>query len=146
MTLRQILTKGVYHSIFNVLHKHYCRQESDHNLMELAMIYRKVRDELLSLPLNEEPEGYILIKSKDNEVEDVLIKDKDEIFAADFVEWGNLIDREVIPDSSYKGNIAEMAAHILWEITFYGYSWDDIASRKAEINEATKNYKNDPHI
>ena len=76
----------------------------------------------------------------------MVLQDKDGIFAPDLVPWESLIDREVIAESPYKGGIAEIAAHILWEITFYGYSAADIRERLKsltdEMKEASENYNN----
>jgi len=38
----------------------------------------------------------------------------------------------------------EIAAHILWEMTFYGYSNQDILAQKREIEELLQEYYEHP--
>jgi len=58
-----------------------------------------------------------------------------------FREWaGFLVDPELIE----RMPLAEIAAHILYEMTFCGYSDEEIAARRREIEERVREYQEHP--
>ena len=69
-----------------------------------------------------------------------LIDNKtDEIFALDFLSWSEIIDLDV--KNSTKLNEEELLAHILWEITFWGFSDSKISQERAKLDGGEKNWE-----
>ena len=63
----------------------------------------------------------------------LLDEPKDELFALDFVEWKDIIDIEIY--NSAKLTQTECLAHILWEITFWGFSEKEIQKQSKKIQD-----------
>ena len=58
-----------------------------------------------------------------------------------FGEWaGFLLDKELLSKMSFP----EIAAHVLWEMTFCGYSDENILARRREIEEALRECEEHP--
>ena len=78
------------------------------------------------------------IKDEDEEVIDVCFYDEieDEHYALDFVDWGEIIECEVVAPKKF--NQTTIVAHILWEITFWGYSREKITEQKKDLNKVVK--------
>ena len=60
--------------------------------------------------------------------------EEDEFYALDFVDWRELIDAEIqAPDPLPH---PEALAHILWEITFWGFSREQIQGESLKLSSA----------
>lgn len=64
----------------------------------------------------------------DEERVDVLILEGTEEFAMSFTPWGELLAAEVKCNIHYPVSLAEQAAYIFWEMTFYGMEEETIAA------------------
>lgn len=66
---------------------------------------------------------------------DVCLYDShlDEIYAIDMTPWSELLDMYI--DDTVDLDMHEVLAHILWEITFYGYNEDTIEEQKQELKD-----------
>jgi len=60
---------------------------------------------------------------------------EDEIYSFDFIEWRDIIDMEIL--KTVKISDIECLAHILWEITFWGFSEEEIEKQKQITLEAS---------
>ena len=139
MTFRELIRKCPYKRVFNALHKHYYYGNPNETVEKADLGYFGVYKALEQMPTNQNTEWEIhVLKKTDDEDGDYIdtcyhsIKEG-ETYAIDLTAWSELIDCEVkklanIPD-------IECAAHILWEITFYGFSESGIKLAKDEINE-----------
>ena len=134
MTLRESLKLTSYKSAFNYIYKLFYKGK-DHNndkIMEVDCSYSNVCKKLLSLPAKETTNYSIYIAGIGNLSTDVdvclLDEVNDEIFSLDFVDWADLIDMNII--NSIKMSSPEYLAHILWEITFWGFSEEQIEKQK----------------
>jgi len=58
-----------------------------------------------------------------------------ETYALDMVPWEDLIDYGVVYKSDIMFDVYTTLAHILWEITFYGYTEEKVMEVKSEIEE-----------
>ena len=144
MTLRELIRGCSHASMFNFLRLNYYSDESNNNLIEYSVKYRRTCSDLISLPDNPNSALKIYItepnKGEDNFIDVCLLnKDDDELFAMDMVPWEDLIDMEIYKAVDLNNN--ESLAHILWEITFWGWNPDEVLEERRKLLEATK----DPH-
>ena len=54
-------------------------------------------------------------------------EDKDELFSMDFVDWKDLINLEIY--KTIKMENFQILAHFLWQITFWGFSMEEINAK-----------------
>jgi hypothetical protein len=160
MTLRDLLKKSNFKSAFNVLYKEHYLDLPEEDVVEYDLKYRKVWDILLDLPHNPGDEYKIFIKELEEDliegcngevmmgertVDVCLYCPEDETtYAMDLTAWEDLIDWE-ISGAMLGGNIlptkmddSAVLAHILWEITFYGFSPDKIMLEREELKKLSE--------
>ena len=144
MKFRELLKESGYKQVFNVIYKYYYRDKnhSEDEIISFDILYRKAFDALLTKSAGNSNSFEILlqdIKADEEDIVDVCIKDlkTEEIFALDFIPWAELVDSEVNIREDMKNY--EICAHILWEITFWGFTEKEIEAQK----EATKNADNE---
>jgi hypothetical protein len=144
MKFRELLKESGYKQVFNVIYKNYYKHKnhSQDDIISFDILYRKAFDTLLAKDAGRSNSFEILlqdIKSDEEDIIDVCIKDlkTEEIFALDFIPWAELVDSEVNIREDMKNY--EICAHILWEITFWGFTEKEIEAQK----EATKNADNE---
>lgn len=144
MKFRELLKESGYKQVFNVIYKYYYRDKnhSEDEIISFDILYRKAFDTLLTKSADNSNSFEILlqdIKADEEDIVDVCIKDlkTEEIFALDFIPWAELVDSEVNIREDMKNY--EICAHILWEITFWGFTEKEIEAQK----EATKNADNE---
>jgi hypothetical protein len=145
MTLRDLLRKTSYHAIFNCIHKEYYYKDPDDEVIEMSLAYRRVINKLLSYDMSPNPEYQILIRGVEGEENqktasfiDVCLQtaEDEETYAIDLVSWVELVDSEIHNEAKLNNDCA--AAHILWEITFYGFTEDSVDKEKKEMEELIK--------
>jgi hypothetical protein len=141
MTLRELLYRKSYKNIFNVIYKNYLKGKPQDKIIEHSISFQKAFEELKNVELNKKTKNLIVlneIKDKDEEVIDVCFYDdsEDEHFALDFMDWGEIIECEVVAPKKF--NQTTIVAHILWEITFWGYSRNKITEQRKTLNKISK--------
>jgi hypothetical protein len=145
MTLRDLLRKTSYHAIFNCIHKEYYYKDPDDEVIEVSLSYRRVINKLLSYDESPDPEYQILIRAPEGEASektasfiDVYLQTSEdgETYAMDLVSWVELVDSEIHNHAKLNNDCA--AAHILWEITFYGFTEECVDKEKVEMDELIK--------
>jgi hypothetical protein len=52
------------------------------------------------------------------------------------MDWGEIIECEVVAPKKF--NQTTIVAHILWEITFWGYSRDKITEQRKTLNKVSE--------
>lgn len=138
-TFRDLLNKCDYKVVFNDLYKKFLQDKkySNSKITEYDVQYSRVFKELSSLPSNPKDDLKIYLASVGPEKIDIdtclLDEPKDELFALDFVEWKDIIDIEIY--NSAKLTQTECLAHILWEITFWGFSEKEIQKQSKKIQD-----------
>ena len=142
MNLKELLKSINYKTTFNYIYKIYYKDKhfEDYKIMEKDASYRKALEELKSLEFEFKEENkdlriYILkIQDEDEQGDrvDVCLYDElnDSIFSIDFVPWNQLIELDI--QDGINANKEELAAHILWELTFWGFTSQEV-EKQAEI-------------
>ena len=138
MTLRDLLLKCTYKKSFNQIYKIYLKGEyEDSEVIKFDSLYYTVFQKLTSLPKKPNSNNKIYlayIAGGEREVDVCFLdKNKDELFAMDFIEWGDIIDLEVY--TTFQALDEEYLAHILYEITFWGFNPKSINEQKKLLNE-----------
>lgn len=139
MTLRELIRKCPYKKVFNELHKYYYYGNPNETIERADLGYFGVYKALEQIPPSESTEWEIhVLKKTDSEDGDYIDAcyhntKENETYAIDLTAWGELIDCEVKKLADISD--IECVAHILWEITFYGFSEADIKLAKDEIDE-----------
>ena len=119
MTFRSLLLKHSFTSVFNKLHSLYYYKDSDDDIIQMAINYRKIIRELLALPklipwcvIN-----LVFNKSSLSIHSSDLSGNKSSI---EEERWTTLIDCEV--RTNHKCADTDIIAHLLYELTFNGFS------------------------
>ena len=145
MTLRELIKECTYKDVFNIIYKKFLQKKkcSNSKIIEYDIQYNKIFKELISLPPKPKDNLKIYLANVGPEKKidiDVCLLDEleDELFSLDFVDWSDIIDLELY--DSAKITRAECLAHILWEITFWGFSREAINKQKKKTFD-TENEK-----
>ena len=137
MTFRELINGCSFKSVFNKIQSEYLKGKGEEFLTEESCNYRKVYDLLSQKSVSPNNEWKIYITEKE-EGEDKYIdvcyynEPDDEIFAIDFVPWSDLIDLEIY--HCVEMDKITTLAHILWEITFHGFSESQIHKTKKSLD------------
>ena len=129
-TLKQLIHTNSYKPVFNEINRTFLRGKSNAEKSNFDINFLSVWNSLEKLKVSEKtsPLQIHLTEIEDNEESrvDVALLDSgvDELFAMDFVSWDELINLPVY----FGGAITETQclAHILWEITFWGFTQEQI--------------------
>ena len=137
MTLRELINKSPYKSVFNAIHKAYYFRKDEGRILKADLAFISAWKILCELPPNPQDNWEIHCIDRSTEEESIIdtcyySKEEDELYALDFVPWSDLIDLEVcssLPSS------CEILAQILWEITFWGFSPEKIQREADKLKE-----------
>jgi hypothetical protein len=152
MILRELVRTCSHSSVFNILYKEYYKNQSEDNLINYSILYREVCDELLNKLKNPNSDLKLYITEKDEEdftdpffpkkvVDICLYNEKlDELLPMDFVLWSEIVDCEIY--ESIKISESEILAHILYEITTYGFTESQIISSKIDLESKSEKFNN----
>jgi hypothetical protein len=141
MTLRELLYRKSYKNIFNVIYKTFLKERKNNQITELSIKFENAFTELKSIKKQNRTENLVVLNEVENEEEqiiDVCFYDdnEDEHYGLDFMDWGEIIDCQVVAPKAF--NQTTIVAHILWEITFWGFSRKKITEERKELNKAVK--------
>ena len=141
MTLRELLKKANHREIFNHLHQAYYYKNVDDEVHEMALSYQKVMDELLEKPFAPNKEWKIEVRTEENKFDDVCWRNIEEQaeYAIDLTPWSEIIDAQI--QEPFNFNINETAAHILYEITFYGFTEDKVVEERKNLYQLSEDVK-----
>jgi hypothetical protein len=146
MTLRDLIHNCPYKRVFNALHKYYYYGNADEAILQADIGYLNVYKELEQLPPNPSPKWEIhVLKKADKDYDDIIdvclheIKEG-ESYGVDLILWSEIIDCEF--KNLTENSDIECLAHILYEITFYGFSEAKIKEVKDEMSELVKRIDN----
>ena len=148
MNIKELVYKISYKKVFNEIYKYYLQNRSDDSVTELDSCmylawnnlskteYKKSDDEevegckiaLMQVEQNEE-------QCIEEEYIDVCLHNetKNESFAIDFLPWEHLMQKQIINPLGL--NKEQVMAHILWELTFWGYSSEKVVKAGESIME-----------
>jgi hypothetical protein len=141
MTLREFLYRKSYKNIFNVIYKTFLKERKNNQITELSIKFENAFTELKSIEKQNKTKNLVVlneIESEEEQIIDVCFYDdkQDEHYSLDFMDWGEIIDCEVVAPKKF--NQTTIVAHILWEITFWGFSRKKITEQRKELNKAVK--------
>jgi hypothetical protein len=144
MTLRELLYRKSYKNIFNIIYKTFLKDRTQDQIVELSIKFEKAFRELKSIEQQNKTKNLVVlneVESKEEQIIDVCFYDdkQDEHYALDFMDWGEIIDCEVVAPKKF--NQTTIVAHVLWEITFWGYSREKITEERKDLNKAVKEVK-----
>ena len=140
MTLRSLIKKCSYKNVFNIIYKEYYlnKSHSKNKITEADLAYFKVFESLKVLPKKTTPKlEFHLQNAKIDEEKYISVTLHDggsnEVFACDFQPWSNLIDCEIHSHVELSGD--QILAHILWELTFWGFSEESIQEQSKQLTD-----------
>ena len=133
MTIQKLIRKCFYKPVFNFIYKYYLKNDAYYTADKVASMDLNFLNAWNELT-NTQPKT-----STDKDVEDscifvgdcteddtpfvdvcLLNKANNEVYGIDFLDWNVLVAKEIKTD--LKISDSEMLAHILWELTFWGFS------------------------
>ena len=141
MTLRELINKSSYKSVFNILYRDYYKNRDDEEVSYIDLAYLRAWNELIKKDLNLNKDFKIYITKVENEGDQYIdvnlysVKE-DQIYAMDLTLWSELIDMEVY--KGYEIDNTEALAHILWEVTFHGFSEKEVSRKIDELKELAR--------
>tara|TARA_B100001939_G_scaffold24338_1_gene19700 strand:- start:456 stop:914 length:459 start_codon:yes stop_codon:yes gene_type:complete len=149
MTLRKLFTKTSYKTTFNAIYKEYLKEYSKSKVELFSVNLQRSHDLLKNLP-QKECKNIIKVEHI-GDTYTINICDEENCSILDFVDWGELIDCEL--DAPKNISDSKLSGLILWDITFWGFSPDQIRRNKDEINARAiqgkpfllQDYKNREH-
>lgn len=137
MTIHKLLKKCFYKPVFNNIYKYYLKDNKYYTANKIASMdinFLKAWNELLNTKA---------IKSEDEDVENscifigdcsedgkpfvdvcLLNKKNNETYGLDFLDWSVILAKKIKTDLELEDS--EILAHILWELTFWGFSSETI--------------------
>lgn len=126
-------------SVFKVMStlEHIYYQAEDKSIKEISSKYTKVAQELMELPGLPACDDHCIeltrVITEDEEYIDVHLKSQKskKTWSISYVDWAEFIDSPVVTEQ--KLDLTDIAAHILWEITFHGWTRKDILTAKHEL-------------
>ena len=145
-TLKRLLKKNLpkRQVALEFLFEYYYKDVAGADIDKCIAIYTKVWDELLKL----HPKHSDFIISLRPETEEDNYVDvfgiptnpacTDGSWALDLVDWREWLSAEIDEEVSKLYSPEVLIAHILWEMTFYGYGEDDISKKRDELTEQIK--------
>lgn len=146
MNIKSLMHSMSYKKVFNKIHKYYLKEKTnkevtniDRNLYLAWGNLLKTKHKQSKYKEIENCEIHLIEIDKDkgecagDNYIDVCLYDKeeDDLFALDFQPWEYLIEKDII--TSINLNNEELVAHILWEITFWGYSSEKVKKTGDDI-------------
>tara|TARA_X000001036_G_C20667240_1_gene801146 strand:- start:449 stop:898 length:450 start_codon:yes stop_codon:yes gene_type:complete len=143
MTLRDLLVKSSYKKTFNQIYKLYLKgSRNKDQISKIDVLYYGFVEMLKTLPKSiGDLDGkgnkiYVTHTSGDEPVVDVCLfdKNKDELFALDFIDWNDIIDLEIY--KTFQSSDEECLAHILHEITFWGFNKQTFEKQKKILKDS----------
>lgn len=141
-TLKQLIHTNSYKPVFNEINRKYLKDKSNAEKSNSDINFLSVWNNLEKLKVSEKTSSFqIHLTEVENELEASLLDtSNDEFFAMDFMPWNELINLPVY----FSETITETRclAVILWEITFWGFTQEQINKQLNSLIDA----KNDRSI
>jgi hypothetical protein len=142
LTLREIINQvmdaNALKQVFNVIYEKYYTDTDEnpkHDIETVANGYTSTVRELLEL--DSTSSAYAIALTEGEEWMDVHLVADGKKFAMDFVLWEELVDSTIVDNTGRLEN-TEALAHILWEMTFYGFTEARVKEAGDELLEASK--------
>jgi len=142
MTLREYLNvvfaTGSVFKVMSTLEKVYYEANPDATVENISKTYTETAQELMELVgVSDLDTCEIMLKwtkDEDEQYVDVSLYDTslNTEYSISFTDWCSLVDLEVrCVDQTM--SLTDIVAHILWELTFHGYTRKDILTAREEL-------------
>ena len=146
MTLRDclhaIFTTGGIHLVGNIIHSNYYTKESN-DAQAVCNRYTQVMQELMELDKHVDDVEIVIretdsltVLTDDDEKTTLYMVLRDsttDLYAADLTPWRELIDLNIINETDK--SMHEVIACILWEITFWGWTDQEVANERNKLKK-----------
>lgn len=136
MTLRELIEHCTSEGFFDDISTHLLslREEwTDKDIVTKQ--YRRIADELLDLPGDDELSDHVILIRRD-EHRSVLLGYEESVWSLDFVDWNCLVDLP-IKDEVCR-TLTERLARVLYEITFWGMTRESVLQQAEETRQASE--------
>lgn len=153
MTLKEhlsvVLQTGSVFRVMSTLETVYYKAEMGQNIRDISSKYTESAQELLNMEGTGALENHEIhlkrIIEKDEEYIDVQLIDKNTQtrYSISYVDWADLVDLPIVADQ--KMSLTDTAAHVLWELTFHGWTREQVLESKAELEQIADQAKNCKH-
>ena len=146
MKLKDLIKFCSYKKVFNYIYKRHYSNYSHSKAQQIDLAFLQAWTELSQLESKKETQDQIyVINAQSDFAEDeqdyidvcLYSKQDDQLYAIDFVDWQEIIDCE-IKDGCNFADKNELASYILFEITFWGFSTDDIKKESRKLSDSIK--------
>lgn len=145
MTLRElihaVMDTGNWNKVTSIIYDTYYTENDDRR--DVDHVYMSVLAELLELAANKTDDQIIiennvsLIPGEDDQstiekyIDVLILDDTGQTYSTCYVDWCDLIDSTIVSDLELDMN--EQLAHVLWEITFHGFSNESVTQSREEL-------------
>jgi hypothetical protein len=141
MTLRELLYRKSFKNIFNVIYKTFLKDRTQDRIVDLSIKFEKAFRELKNIEQQNKTKNFISLNEIEDEGEQIIDvcfydESEDEHYALDFMDWGEIIECEVVAPKKF--NQTTIVAHVLWEITFWGFSREKITEQRKTLNKVSE--------
>lgn len=142
MILKDVLSRVLWHNVWNELSYHYPDQiyaQEGYFRMYLHLIETDpvLQDMYLDIQYVEEED------SEDNYHNVVGIEDGDDTkYALDFMPWNEWLGLKIKEDLLERYSEEAVIAHSLWEMSFYSFDEEEIKNQRNEISDMLEEIEN----
>lgn len=146
MTLRDlvhaVMNTGNWNKVTSIIYDTYYTENDSRGAVDGA--YMNVFAELIEMPVAKQDTQIVIeqcttvIPGRDDDTTiekyvNVRLQDpKEGACSASYVEWTELVDMTIVDEIGL--NMNEQLAHIIWEITFHGFSNESVKQAAAELS------------
>lgn len=151
MTLRELLNvifnTGTIFQVMTKIEQVYHDNTSD-QIQSIMKCYTHAAQEMLELTGTPGCEGQTIrlknVTDDTCEYVDVHLysEQTNETFAISYADWSELIDLPIVMVQQF--DMVDQLAHILWELTFHGFSRDSVLQARAELYAVIDEAKEHP--
>jgi adenylate cyclase len=142
MTLKELINKCNYKSVFNLIYKLHLKEKDASTVLSMDLKFLDAWKELANLKGKVNKDLEIHLKKVEGQRRDhsppldtcLYCLSEKSFYALDFVSWEELINLNISSEIQLEDK--EIAANILWEITFWGYSSDQIKKESEKLKES----------
>ena len=143
--LDHVMNRGSLVYTFSCIYNVYYHDNDKYTLPDVFTAYTDVVRLILELPYMKTNENYISLSSQVNDEEEhvhVGLHDtvEGELYALDYVPWSDLT--ACLIEDKIGLDIHDQLAHILWEITFHGFTPEAIEKQANKLKDIIEDEDN----
>lgn len=153
MTLKEhlsvVMQTGSVFRVMSTLETVYYKAELGQNIRDISSKYTESAQELLNIDgtgglANHEIHLKRVIEEHEEYIDvHLLDKSTQTVYSISYVDWADLVDLPIVVDQ--KMSLTDTVAHVLWELTFHGWTRGQVLESKAELEQITDQAKNCKH-